>query len=68
MNINLDPPVVVEDRQLAVLTALVVTTMRKLMNTQRRGQATVAKAEAAQGQTKINQRVAAKMFKMLLKM
>ena len=47
MNINLDPPVVVEDRQLAVLVAHVVTMMRRLTNTQRRGQATVAKAEAA---------------------
>jgi hypothetical protein len=35
---------------------------------QRRGQATVAKAEAAQGQTTINQKVAAKMFKILLYM
>ena len=32
----------------------------------RRGQATVAKAEAAQGQTSINQKVAAKMFNILL--
>ena len=68
LNMNLDPPVVVKDMQLAVLVAHIPTTMRRLMNTQRRGQATVAKAEAAQGQTKINQRVAAKMFKMLLKM
>jgi len=69
LNINLDPPVVVvEDRQLTVLAVLVATTMRRLMNTQRRGQATVAKAEAARGQTKINQRVAAKMFKILLQM
>jgi hypothetical protein len=66
LNINLDPPVVVEDRQLAVLAAQVVTLMRKLMNAQRWGQATVAKAEAARGQTTINQKVAAKMFKILL--
>ena len=67
MNFNLDPPVVVEDRQLAVLTALVVTTMKRLTNAQRRGQATVAKAESAQGQTTINQQVAAKMFKYYFK-
>ncbi len=66
MNINLDPPVVVEDRQLAVLAAHVTTPMRKLMNVQRRGQATVVKAEAARGQTTINHKVAAKMFKILL--
>ena len=59
LKINLDPPVFVEDRQLAVL-------VRRLRNTQRRGQATVAKAEAARGQTTINQKVAAKMFKILL--
>ena len=47
MNINLDPPIVIEDRQLAVLAAHVVSTMRRLTNVQRRGQATVAKAEAA---------------------
>jgi hypothetical protein len=35
---------------------------------QRRGQAMVAKAEAAQEQTTINQKVAAKMFKILLYM
>jgi hypothetical protein len=63
---NLDPPVVAEDRQLAVLAAHVAMPMRKLMNAQRRGQATVTKAEAAQGQTTINQKVAAKMFKILL--
>jgi len=33
---------------------------------QRQGQATVAKAEAARGQTTINQKVAAKIFKILL--
>ena len=33
---------------------------------QARGQAKLAKAEAAQGQTTINQKVAAKMFKILL--
>ena len=66
LNINLDPPVIVEDRQLAVLAAHVATTMRRLTNVQRRGQATVSKAEAAQGQTIINQKVAAKMFKRLL--
>ncbi len=68
MNINLDPAVIVEDRQLAVLAAHVTTPMRKLTNTQRRGRATVAKAEAAQGQTTINQKVAAKMFKILLQL
>ena len=47
MNINLDPPVVVKDRQLAVLAAHVMTTMRRLMHTQQRGQATVVNAEAA---------------------
>ncbi len=58
MNINLDPPVVVEDRQLAVLVAHVdvMTTMRRLTNVQRRGQKTVPKAEAVQGQTTINQK------------
>jgi len=66
LNINFDPPVVVEDRQLAVLAAHVVTTMRRLTNAQRRGRATVAKAEAAQEQTTINQKVAGKMFKILL--
>ena len=66
MNINLDPPVISEDRQLAVLAAHVATTLRRLTNLQRRGQATVAKAEAAQKQTTINQKVAAKMFKILL--
>ncbi len=66
MNINLYPPVVVEDRQLVVLAVHVATTVRRLMNAQRRGQATVAKAEAARGQTTINQKVAAKVFKILL--
>jgi hypothetical protein len=47
LNINLDPPIVIEDRQLVVLVAHVATTMRRLTNAQRRGQATVAKAEAA---------------------
>jgi hypothetical protein len=64
--INLDPPVIVEDRQLTVLVAHVVMTMRRLTNAQRRGQATVAKAEAARGQTTINQKVSAKMFKIFL--
>jgi hypothetical protein len=59
----LTPPIVVEDRQLAVLVVHVATTMRRLTNVQWRGQATVAKAEAARGQTTINQKVAAKMFK-----
>ena len=66
MSINLDPPVVVEDRQLVVLAAHVATTMRTLTNAQQRGQVTVVKAEAARGQTPINQKVAAKMFKILL--
>jgi hypothetical protein len=46
LNINLDPPIVVEDRQHAVLAAHVATMMRRLTNAQWRGQATVAKAEA----------------------
>jgi hypothetical protein len=46
LNINLDPPVVVEDRQHTVLAVHVVTMMRRLTNAQRWGQATVAKAEA----------------------
>ena len=66
MNINLDPPTIIENRQLAVLAAHVLTMMRRLMHKQRRGQTTVAKAEAARGQTTINQKVAAKMFKILL--
>ena len=66
MNINLDPPFVIKDRQLVVLAAHIATMMRRLTNAQRRGQATVAKAEAVQGQTTINQKVAAKMFKILL--
>ena len=66
MNINLDPPVVFEDRQLTVLAAHVTKTTRRLTNAQWRGQATVAKADAAQGQTTINQKVAAKMFNILL--
>jgi len=47
LNIILDQPAVVEDRQLAVLVAHVLTMMRRLMHTQWRGQATVVKAEAA---------------------
>jgi len=47
VNINLDLPVVVEDRQLAVLAVHAATTMGRLMNAQLRGQATVAKGEAA---------------------
>jgi hypothetical protein len=66
LNINLDPPIVIDDKQLAVLVAQVVTTMRRLTNAQRRGQATVAKAEAARGQITINQKMTAKMFKILL--
>ena len=58
MNIN--------DRQLAVLAAHVTTMMRMLTDTQWRRQATVPKAEAAQGQTSINQKVAATIFKILL--
>ena len=56
LNINLDPPVVVKDRQLVVLAAHIATTMRRLMNAQWRGQPTVAKAEVVQGQTTINQK------------
>ena len=68
MNINLDPPVVIEEKQLTVLAAHVATTIRRLTNAQQQGQATVAKAEAAHGQTTISQKVAAKMFKILLLM
>jgi hypothetical protein len=50
LSINLDPPVVVEDRQLVVLAAHVATKMRTLTNAQQRGQVTVVKAEAARGQ------------------
>jgi hypothetical protein len=39
LNINLDPPVVIEDRQLAVLAAHVATTMRRLTNVQRSARA-----------------------------
>jgi hypothetical protein len=49
-----------------LLAAHVAITMRRLANTQLRGQATVAKAEAAQGQTTINQKVAGKMFQIIL--
>jgi hypothetical protein len=66
LNINLDPSVIIKDRQLAVLVAHVATAMRRLTNVQWHGQATVVKAEAARGQTTINQKVAAKMFKILL--
>ena len=66
MNINLDPPVVIENRQLAVLAAHVAMRMRRLTNAHWQGQATVVKAEAGRGQTTINQKVAAKMFKILL--
>ena len=67
LNINLDPPVVAADvRQLAMLAAHIAKTMRRLTNAQRRGQATVAKAEAARGQTTINQKLAAMMFKILV--
>ena len=45
LNIYLDPPVVVEDRQLMVLAAHVAMMMRRLTNVQWRGQPTVAKAE-----------------------
>ncbi len=45
--IILDQPAVIEDRQLAVLVAHVLTMMRRLTHTQLRGQATVVKAEAA---------------------
>jgi hypothetical protein len=41
------PPIVIKDMQLAVLAAHVATTTRRLVNAQWRGQATVAKAEAA---------------------
>ena len=48
------------------MAAHVTTTTRRFVNVQLRGQAVVAKAEAARGQTTINQKVAAKMFKILL--
>jgi hypothetical protein len=41
------PPIVIKDMQLAVLAAHVATTTKRLVNAQWRGQATVAKAEAA---------------------
>jgi len=59
------PPINVEDRH-AVLAVHVGMMARRLANTKRRGQATVAKAEAARGQTTINQKVAEKMFKIIL--
>jgi hypothetical protein len=65
-NIKRDPPVVVEDRQLVVLAAHDTMRMRRLMNAHRQGQATVAKIEAARWQNTINQKVAAKMFTILL--
>ena len=37
LNINLEPPVVVEDRQLMVLAAHIATMMRRLTKAQRRG-------------------------------
>ena len=46
MIINLDLPVIVGERQQAVLAAHVAMKMRRLMNAQQRVQATVAKAEA----------------------
>jgi len=62
--------IVIEDRQLVVLAAHVTTaTMaRRLANAQQRGQVTVTKAEAARGQTTINQNVAVKMSKILLRL
>ena len=51
-----------------MLVVHVTTTMRRLTNAQWWGQATVTKAEAEWGQTTINQKVAAKMFKILLQM
>ncbi len=50
-------PVAGKDRQLAVLAAHIATTTRRWVNAQWWGQATVAKAEAVQGQTTINQKV-----------
>ena len=54
------PPIIIEDRQFTVLVEHVVTTTRRLANTQRRGQAT------ARGQSTINQKVAGNMFKIIL--
>ena len=58
--------IILEDRQLAVLEAHVMMMTRRLANTHWWGQATVAKAEAVRRQTKINQKVAGKMFKIKL--
>jgi hypothetical protein len=52
--------------QLAGLVAHIATMTRRLGNAQRQGQATVTKAEAARGQTTINQKLAAKMLKIFL--
>ena len=41
LNISLDPPVVVKDRQLMVLAVHVTTMMRRLTKAQQRGQPTV---------------------------
>ena len=60
------PPIIYEDRQRTVLASHVTIATRRLANTYQRGQATVAKAEAARGQTTINQKVAGKMFKIIL--
>ncbi len=60
------PPVILEDRRLAVLAAHVTMMMRRLVNTHWWGQATVTKAKAAKGQTTINQKVAGMMFKIIL--
>ena len=45
--VSAPPPIVIKDMQLAVLVAHVATMTRRLANAQWRGQATVAKAEAA---------------------
>ena len=63
---GITPPIIVEDRQLAARAAHVVKMMRMLPYMQWWGQATVAKAEAARGQTTINQKVAGKIFKIVL--
>jgi hypothetical protein len=59
LNFNLDPPIVIKDRQLAALAAHVGTTIRRLTNVQWWEQATVAEAEAVQVQTTINQKAVA---------
>ena len=63
MNTNLDPPAIVKDRRLAVLAAHIATTLRRLTNAQRRGQATVARQhEGRQQSTKKGQQRCSKYY------